>query len=879
MNQFKNIIIAVSVLLCLSFQGAQSQTMYVNLKNNSQNSFETENIRKLNFLENNIIIDNLVANSDTLALSELKSLTFTDFPAIREPGIVTKDGFLTLGEDTIINLIVNEYRGNLQWQKTHDDVTWINIEGETLDTLSVNSDTEAMYRAMIIEGDCLPVYSDSAIVLTNNPVASSYVEPAKLNLSLISDSASLSNGDYIYTGATQSNNLEVGQVIIEEQTGGTIRKITETTQNEDTVFVKTEQATMEDIFYDESFKLSTAMVVPTQNLKSASLAEIEKALTDDDGFIHPVEVIYLDKNGATLKSISIFSENVETQKGMVNFHQDWSGFSIFNYADNFSVQNKNGVFVSYNGSARSYIAEGFCSFDSDFIIECDYRPPGIEWNWGSTKIRKGELKSFNFYSDSAKVDFRHVLGFDLNIGFEVGKEWTLIPDIVNVKFKYLIGAVPFWVDVKVDLKGSLKASFAGGTNTLQGFHNTNYLTLGAKYENKDWSPIYNIEKNTESISTGEKDYGKLDFRLDLYPSVQIKMYNVIGPYLNFGPYLNYEVVSSGDANWNKSLDFGFDANLGVSAKVLGVEIASFNGGSYNFFNYNLWQSPLKLSIVSGDNQSADTSAFLPQPLIVEVRDNYDNPVENVKIYYEPSDNGMVEYLILRTDSTGQAKVNWKLSKEEGTNLLRAFIKDGKDLEIPQATVTFSALGKIEDKTDFIVYGGKTYKTVKIGDQWWMAENLAFNTSKSIAIPTFGCYYTWEEALSVCPSGWHLPSDSEWTQLATFINNEKGPYEIDGDGNFSGVGGHLKSLTGWLGDSNGSDSYGFNGKPTGFFGENSEPEDEELVPLGVGEYCAWWSATQKGVTDFSFKRYLTTYSIFSRGDSYIGEKFNVRCVKD
>ncbi len=881
MNQFKKIIIAVSVLLCLGFQGAQSQTMYVNLKNSSQTSYNTENIQKLNFSENKIVINKLSANSDTLALSELKSLTFTDFPVIQEPGILTKDGFLTLGEDTIIKLIVNEFRGNLQWQKTLDNLNWINIEGENLDTLSVNSGTEAMYRAQIVEGDCLPVYSDSALVFTNNPVTSTYVEPSELNWSLISDSTSLSNGDYIYTGTSQSNNLEVGQVIIEEQTGGTIRKITESTQNGDTVFVKTEQATMEDIFYDESFKLSTAMVVPTQNLKSASMAEIEKALTDDDGFIHPVEVIYLDKHGATLKSVSIFSENVEREKGMVSFYQDWSNTTIFNFSSSFSVPNNHGVVVSYNGSARSYIAEGFCSFDSDFKIECDFTPPGIDWDWGSTKIRKGELKKFKLYTDSARVDFRHVLGFDLSMaGFSYGKEWTLIGDIVNAKFKFIVGAVPVWVDFGIDLDASLKASFAKITNTTQGFHNTNYLTLGAKYEDKNWSPVYKIEKNSESISTGEKDYGKMEFRLDLYPNIQMKMYSVIGPYLKFGPYLNYEVLASEEANWNKSLNFGFDANVGVSAEILGQEIASFNAGNYNFFNYSLWQSPLTLSIVGGDNQRADTSAFLPQPLIVEVRDNKNNPVENVRIFYEPSDNGIVDYLVLRTDSTGQAMVNWKLSKKEGTNFLRAYIKDGKDIEIPQATVTFSAIGKTENKTDFFVYGGKTYKTVKIGDQWWMAENLAYNTEKSIAAPLFGNYYTWQEALTVCPSGWHLPTDTEWTRLATFINNEKGPFLIIGD-DIEGVGGHLKSLTGWKNDFNGSDSYGFNGLPGGFLSENSDPEDEpeDLIPIGAGELSMWWSATKKSGTNFSYKRYLTTFNTFSRGESYIGEKHNIRCVKD
>ena len=97
--------------------------------------------------------------------------------------------------------------------------------------------------------------------------------------------------------------------------------------------------------------------------------------------------------------------------------------------------------------------------------------------------------------------------------------------------------------------------------------------------------------------------------------------------------------------------------------------------------------------------------------------------------------------------------------------------------------------------------GKVYKTITIGTQTWMAENLAYLPSVSHSFTssfdfpvyyvygydgnsvsaakasanyiTYGVLYNWEAAKIACPSGWHLPTDAEWTILENYLGTTAG----------------------------------------------------------------------------------------------------------
>lgn len=74
---------------------------------------------------------------------------------------------------------------------------------------------------------------------------------------------------------------------------------------------------------------------------------------------------------------------------------------------------------------------------------------------------------------------------------------------------------------------------------------------------------------------------------------------------------------------------------------------------------------------------------------------------------------------------------------------------------------------------------KTYRTVQIGSQTWMADNLAFRGGfgcwvmdwNENMVKPYGYLYNFEAAKTSCPQGWHLPTDAEWTTLVNYLGGE------------------------------------------------------------------------------------------------------------
>ena len=186
-----------------------------------------------------------------------------------------------------------------------------------------------------------------------------------------------------------------------------------------------------------------------------------------------------------------------------------------------------------------------------------------------------------------------------------------------------------------------------------------------------------------------------------------------------------------------------------------------------------------------------------------------------------------------------------------------------------------ACGGIRNSSDEIFLGimtdardGKTYKTVQIGNQTWMAENLNYETSNSTCYKKsdsscikYGRLYVWKEAKDVCPDGWRLPTQEDWGNLFSAV------------GGVDSAGDMLKSKSGWFSDYNGLDKFAFNVLPAGY---NVEPNFSVFVREGLGAF--FWSFTD--FDDFVANAELVLYNARNIGKLAVskGVALSVRCIK-
>lgn len=209
-------------------------------------------------------------------------------------------------------------------------------------------------------------------------------------------------------------------------------------------------------------------------------------------------------------------------------------------------------------------------------------------------------------------------------------------------------------------------------------------------------------------------------------------------------------------------------------------------------------------------------------------------------------------------------------------------KDGNWIDVPVENflhMDFAPCGIID-------YGGKTYYTIKIGDQCWFAQNLNIGTQISGGnnqtengiiekycynddlnnCITYGGLYQWDEAMQyvttegaqgICPPGWHIPNLAEYQTLSA---------EVGGDAN------SLKEIGQGTGDGAGTNTSGFSALLGGY--RYSDGGFSSIYDVTL-----FWSSTEYSATNAYTLRLFTSVNNIFYGNYAETYGFSIRCIKD
>jgi len=221
--------------------------------------------------------------------------------------------------------------------------------------------------------------------------------------------------------------------------------------------------------------------------------------------------------------------------------------------------------------------------------------------------------------------------------------------------------------------------------------------------------------------------------------------------------------------------------------------------------------------------------------------------------------------------------------------------------------------------------GNLYKTIAIGSQVWMADNLKvtkFNDGTSITLvtdqitwyhytttpayvlsftntnPAVGIYYNGYsiETDNLCPSGWHVPTDEEWTTLEIYLQNNDFNYDGSSDNDNDRLTNNKIAMSmaypwGWnsvshegpsaVTGSPGDPSYSLYRNKSGFSAQ-AEGYTSKLVTeffAGIGENAGWWSSTESDENSFYYRSMSILGTGLNRNDKELTSGLSVRCIKD
>jgi uncharacterized protein (TIGR02145 family) len=484
-----------------------------------------------------------------------------------------------------------------------------------------------------------------------------------------------------------------------------------------------------------------------------------------------------------------------------------------------------------------------------------------------------------------RMEFEMEEQFELTTAIDIATlEYEKELEIAQVTFPtitVMVGVVPVLITPEFVLKLGVNVNVSSELSV--GVIQELTLNAGVQYEKGEWSPISGLEKSFGH--EGPLLENTLEAKAYIKPEFSMLIYSIVSPSLSSELYGQLEANLTDTPWW--TLYAGLSADIGIEVKVWIFTLADY---SANLFDYKY---PIASAEDPGNTKPSAAFSITPAAGSVDTVFTFDanasfdaeDPSSALEVRWDWDDDGSWD------TEFSSVKVTTHQYADGGQKKIRLEIRDSGGLtddETRTLSVNWGAGGGGEPcpGLEEFEYEGQTYHTVLIGQQCWMKENLNAGSmipgnqepsdngttekycygNDNANCDIYGGLYLWDEMMQydtgqgitgICPPGWHIPSDEEWTDLSDYLGASAGL--------------KMKATSGWISGGNGTNESGFTALPggtraiTGAFG-------------GLGESAYYWS-TREHLTTNAWRRRLSEGSDFLFRDPIDKDMgYSVRCVK-
>ncbi len=657
------------------------------------------------------------------------------------------------GSDTIILTAGNYQSGTIQWEKSLDNIDWVDIEGENDTTYTFFPSETKYYRARACFSGCPNEFSEVSYVQIPpkaNAGANRIVSSNSIQLMANTEEGSQGTWDILsgINGSLTDVNNPYATLQGDNSSYDLVWSLSNTCgTSTDTItidFIKNEYSNnialidTTDTILSNTNQLSNGIYIIKFGTAPPSITDSTVLIgIGGEGFIRKVESFTMTNDVYTIQTIQADLTDI-TINGAFNLG-DMEEITSTSLKSTSPYKNLNHLPTRQELTTDSKFKTDRYFYTLEDKVE--YIRPGVSYN---TNTLKSSSKSdpligleFNdtiWSNEHANLRLSGYYRFDPNIvvdininhkwygrpylktfksgmyngtieshykiEFDASAEANLVDKTFEIFSKkktsiFVIGGVPVTVTSKVAFEGALAVDVDASIHVEHGQTHVSTYTAAIEYHKGDGWSYLNSKKEQHQMENLVEVNGNLTQTFEIGPSVSFKIYGIVGPYVQARLTEDFNICAGASATEPELGSAGWQANLNiggsitVGAKAKVASIELFNVKKTWEKGFYHLQFPSKLNYVSGNNQFYEDGKSLGEKIKIKAKSNKGFIVPGTIVHFTPLDGGSVKNEWLVTNTKGEASTYWTPGGEK-TSALEVTATDCDGNDLNKSPITFYA---------------------------------------------------------------------------------------------------------------------------------------------------------------------------------------------